>query len=217
MPQTFPVKRNNNLSRAGYSALFLCLTFAVAASPAQTLSRQPLVDALRHGGYVIVMRHASSPLQPPDKKDAAPGNVKPERQLDETGRATAAAMGKALRALKIPVGEVLSSPTWRALETIRLEQWPNPKPVPELGDNGRSMQGGTEAQAVWLRKRVTEFPSGTNTVLVTHLPNIRGAFPQLASGMKDGESLIFAPDGKGGARMLARVKIEDWPGLENGK
>ncbi|HEY3824288.1 MAG TPA: histidine phosphatase family protein [Bryobacteraceae bacterium] len=161
------------------------------------------------------MRHASSPRQVPNKQTANPDNLKPERQLDEVGRATAAAMGKALRDLKIPIGDVFTSPTYRALETLRLAQISNPKPTPELGDNGQSMSGGTEAQAAWLRKAVTQFPSGTNTLLVTHLPNLTGAFPQLAAGMADGEALIFGPDGKGGEQVVARIKIEDWPAMKN--
>jgi phosphohistidine phosphatase SixA len=180
---------------------------------AQTLSGEALVKALRQGGYVIAMRHASSPRETPSREIADPGNVALERQLDEVGRTTAVAMGKALRDLKIPVGDVFTSPAYRALETIRLEQWPNPKPVPELGDNGRSMQGGTEAQAAWLRMKVAQFPAGTNTILVTHLPNLTGAFPKLATGVEDGEALIFGPDGKGGATLVARVKIEAWPAI----
>jgi phosphohistidine phosphatase SixA len=190
----------------------LILAFAAMAQ-AQMLSGDAVVKALRQGGYVIVMRHASSPREVPDKASANPDNTKPERQLDETGRTTATAMGKAVRDLKIPIGEVLTSPTYRAQETIRMEQWANPKPVPELGDNGQSMQGGTEAQATWLQKEVTRFPAGTNKILVTHLPNLTRAFPQAAAGMEDGEALIFASDGKGGAKVIARVKIEDWQKL----
>jgi len=191
-----------------------CVLLAAGGAHAQTLSGEALVKALRQGGYVIVMRHASSPREVPDKQNANPDNVKPERQLDETGRATAAAMGKALRELKIPIGDVFTSPTYRALETVRLAQWPNPTPAVELGDNGQSMQGGTEAQAVWLRQKVTQFPAGANMLVITHLPNLTGAFPQLAAGMADGEALIFAPDGKGGAKVVARVKIDDWPKMK---
>ncbi len=142
------------------------------------------MNALRQGGYVIVMRHASSPREVPGRETANSDNTKPERQLDETGRATSAAMGKALRELKIPIGQVFSSPTYRALETVRLAQFPAPKPTPELGDNGQSMAGGTEAQAQWLRKIVTQFPSATNTLVVTHFPNLTAAFPQLAAGAR---------------------------------
>jgi phosphohistidine phosphatase SixA len=175
------------------------------------LSNETLVKTLQRGGYIIVMRHASSPREVPDKQTANPDNVKPERQLDAEGRASATAMGKALRELKIPIGDVLSSPTYRALETVRYAQFGNPQPYEELGDNGRSMQGGTAAQAAWLQKKVSQFPMGTNTIIVTHLPNLTGAFPQLASGLADGEALIFGSDGKGGVTLVARVRIEEWP------
>ena len=180
---------------------------------AQALHGEALVKALRQGGYVIVMRHTSSPREAPDKKTANADNLKIERQLDEEGRATAIAMGKALRELKIPVGSVLSSPTYRALETVRYAQLGNPQTYPELGDNGQSMQGGTAAQAAWLQKRVTQFPTGTNTIIVTHFPNMTGAFPKLAAGVEDGEALVFGSDGKGGAALVARIKIEEWSAM----
>jgi phosphohistidine phosphatase SixA len=182
------------------------VTLLSGLAHAQTLHGEALVRALRQGGYVIVMRHTSSPREVPDKKTANPDNVTPERQLDEVGRTTATAMGKALRDLKIPIGEVYTSPTYRALETVKYAQLGKPLPVPELGENGQSMQGGTEAQAAWLRKAVTQFKAGTNTILVTHLPNIRGAFPQLAD-VADGEALVFGPNG-----LTARIKIEEWAG-----
>jgi phosphohistidine phosphatase SixA len=187
------------------------LLLTATAAQGQMLSGEALVKALRQGGCVIVMRHASSPREVPDKQTANPDNTKPERQLDEVGRTTSAAMGKALRDLKIPIGGVFTSPTYWAFETLRLAQVANPKPTPELGDNGQSMAGGTEAQAAWLQKIVTQFPSGTNTLVVTHFPNMTRAFPQQAAGVEDGEALIFGPDGKGGAKVVARVKIEDWP------
>ena len=180
---------------------------------AQALHGAALVKALRQGGYVIVMRHTSSPREAPDKKTANADNVKIERQLDEEGRTTATAMGKALRELRIPVGEVLASPTYRALETVRYAQLGNPRTYEELGDGGQSMQGGTEAQATWLQKKVTQFPMGVNTIVVTHFPNMTRAFPQWSSGLADGEALVFGSDGKGGTSLVARIKIEEWPGM----
>ncbi len=193
-----------------------CLSAAMLAIPAsaQTLQGDALVKGLRQGGYVIVMRHTSSPREVPDNQTANPDNTKPERQLDAEGRATATAMGKALRNLRIPIGAILSSPTYRALETIRYAHFGTPKTYPELGDNGQSMQGGTEAQAAWLRTQVTQFPMGANTLIATQLPNITGAFPDLASGMADGESLIFAPNATGVAHCVARVKIGEWSAMQ---
>jgi hypothetical protein len=74
-------------------------------------------------------------------------------------------MGSALRALMIPVGEVLTSPTYRALETVRFAQWAaKSKSYAELGDNGQGMQQVVpEAQAAWLQRQVTQAPASTAT------------------------------------------------------
>src|SRR5262245_731028 len=104
----------------GIAALFALTVIPIRA--VQVLSHSQLLAALRQGGLVIVMRHATSPPQPPTRADANPDNAALERQLDEKGRADATALGVAWRELKIPIGKVLSSPTYRALETARLAQ-----------------------------------------------------------------------------------------------
>jgi len=196
--------------------LVLLLTSLLMARPAagQTLSGEALVNALRQGGYVLVMRHTSSPREAPTTASANVDNVKLERQLDETGRTTATAMGNALRRLKIPIGSILTSPTYRALETVRFAQLPNPRIQAELGDGGQSMGGVTGAQSAWLKQQVLVLPRGTNTLLVTHLPNMAAAFPQETSGLSDGETLVFHADGAGGRTLVARVKVEQWPTMQ---
>jgi phosphohistidine phosphatase SixA len=181
----------------------------------QTLSGEALVKALQQGGYALLVRHASSPRDTPDRRSANPDNVNLERQLDEKGRTTVTAMGEAIRALKIPTGAVLTSPTYRAQETVRLARLPNPEPHVELGDGGQSMQGVTQSQTAWLKKKVREFPRGTNTILVTQLPNMSRAFPQRSAGLADGETLVFGPDAHGEAMVVARIKIEQRPHLSN--
>jgi phosphohistidine phosphatase SixA len=185
-----------------------------AGAQAEQLSGAPLVTALRQGGYVLLMRHAKSPEAKPEQAAADPENTNLERQLDQTGRETATAMGEAMKKLGIPIGDVLSSPTYRARETVRLASFGRAQTFAELGDGGQSMQRITEAPAEWLRKRVGEAPrGGTDTVMITHMPNIAAAFGQAANGAADGETFVFRPDGKGGAELIARVKIEEWPGL----
>ena len=188
--------------------IWLALPFCVPVE-AQTLSGPALVKALQAGGHVIVMRHGSSPGDIP--KVPNPDNVPPERQLDEIGRTTTTAMGEALRRLKIPIGDVMTSPTYRARETARLAGLPNPRPVPELGEGPQAMQGAvTPAQTGWLQKKARDFPKGTNTVLITHVPNITAAFPAETPALAQGEALVVASDGKGGARVVGRIKIEEW-------
>jgi phosphohistidine phosphatase SixA len=165
------------MTRSARPLAVVLLLLMVRPASAQTLAGDALVKALRQGGYVIVMRHASSPREVPNKQTANADNVRLERQLDEAGRAGAGAMGRALRDLKIPVGELLTSPTYRALETVHLAQLPNPRSYAELGDGGQSMQGEADAQADWLRERVTQLRTGSDTIIVTHMPNISRAFP----------------------------------------
>ena len=181
---------------------------------ANSLSDAALVTALRQGGYVLLMRHASSPPAPPTAGSAEQDNTKLERQLDETGRSSAQAMGRAIKTLNIPIGEVWSSPTCRALETVRLASLPNPTTAVELGDGGQSMQAISKGQTVWLQAKVAERPrAGTNTIIVTQFPNIVEAFGQKASGLIKGEALIVRPAGTGADEIVGRVKMEEWPAL----
>jgi phosphohistidine phosphatase SixA len=189
------------------------LVLAAVTARAQEAGKPALLQALRQGGLVILMRHAASPRTPPDRAHAQPDNTNLERQLDDEGRETAAEMGKALRELKIPIGEVLSSPTYRALETARLAQLPTPRTYPELGDGGRSMQAASAGQENWLQRRVRRWPTKTNTIIVTHFPNITAAFPDYSKGIADGEALVLGPVGRDGVRLWGRVKIEEWADL----
>lgn len=195
----------------------LLSTYGVIAAlltlQAQAPESDALVKGLRQGGYVLVMRHASSPREAPTKEIANADNLKLERQLDEAGRSGARAMGDALRALRIPIGAVLTSSTYRAMETVRSAGLPSPTAVVELGDGGQSMQGISEREAAWLRTRVTEMPQSGNTILVTHQPNLSRAFPDWGSTVADGDTVVLRPDGKGGITVAGRISITEWPRL----
>jgi phosphohistidine phosphatase SixA len=198
--------------RSGWILFLLPALALCVAAYGSFLSGKALTGALESGGYVILMRHANSPGVPPDAAQVEPDNVKHERQLDESGRASARSMGGAFQRLRIPVGEVLSSPTYRALETARIAQLPTPQTFDELGDAGKSMSpGAAGTRGAWLRSRVAQAPRlGTDTIIITHFPNIIEAFADEAKELAEGEALIFRPDGHGAASLIARVKIEDW-------
>jgi phosphohistidine phosphatase SixA len=190
-----------------FLALSTCMLGPALA--ATLLAGKPLTAALAGGGYVILIRHASSPGTAPTADQVAPGNVGHERQLDEGGRASARAMGEAWRHLHIPVGQVLSSTAYRALETARLALLPEPHTYDDLAEAGRNAE-----RASSLRAQVAVLPdAGTNTVIITHLPNITDAFGSGAKDVAEGEALIYHPDGHGQAAFVARVKIDEWPKL----
>lgn len=197
------------------NAVFVLVSVVMATAGgamAQMLDGATLVAALRKGGHVIVMRHASSPGQPPVGAALHRDNVGGERQLDEAGRAAATAMGEALRRLQIPIGEVLTSPAFRARETARYAGLANARAYDELGDGGQSMKQADDARGAWLRRKAGESPRAGNTLIVTHQPNVARAFPD-AANVAEGEALVFAPDGKGSWRLVARVPIDRWTRL----
>ena len=202
--------------RAFPLALLIATALAHAASAqASELKDSALLAALRHGGCVILMRHASSPDGRPPARTAAAGNPDRERQLDGEGLAAAHAMGAAVKRLGIPIGAVLSSPTFRARETVAAAGLAAPKVVGQLGDAGRSMSRPAVAGwSSWLRHTVARRPSaGSDTPIVTQMPNIRDAYGRVASALKAGGALIFRPDGHGSAQLLDTMQIGDWPQL----
>jgi phosphohistidine phosphatase SixA len=209
--------RRATQQRFARCAILIAVLLGAMAAPieAQELAGAALVQQLRAGGFVLVMRHARSPTALPDAQSADPGNPQHERQLDESGKSSARAMGEALRQLHVPIAEVWTSPTFRALQTVKLAGLQAPKVVQQLGDGGQGMQSDASgSRSAWLHNAAaTVPPSRSNLVIVTHTPNIIGAFGQGLSDLSDGESLLFRPDGHGGARIVARIKIDQWPQL----
>src|SRR5690606_33548767 len=122
----------------------------------------------------------------------------------------ARAMGEALRRLDIPVAEVLSSPTYRAIETARLMGFEEVETPEELSNEG--MRDSSEAYAAWLREQTGTATGEGNRLLITHAPNMRAAFGEDADGMGEGDALVFKPNGEQGV-LAGRIAIAEWAGL----
>ena len=206
MPALVPVMRICAMAAA------MSIAAGTAAS-AQWLSGSELVTALKQGGYVIVMRHANSPQVRPDPAIVAPGNTRGERQLNENGHKTARAMGQAVKALDVPIGTVLASPTFRTMETVRGLDLGTATTFNLLGDGSEGYEYSSfEDSARFIRVRITEMPQpGTNTLIVTHVPNMEQAFGDRFS-IDEGQSVIVKPDGAMGT-PVGTIKIDEWPGL----
>src|SRR4030095_10145092 len=84
------------------------------------LTGQPLVTALRGGGYVLYLRHTSTDFGENDERMTDYADCKSQRNLTDAGRTEARTIGAAWRELQIPIGEVLASPFCRTMETGRL-------------------------------------------------------------------------------------------------
>jgi phosphohistidine phosphatase SixA len=218
-PQCAKIDGAGATSMRNWHFCLAMLALAMAAVPgmAQPLAGKALADALKGGGYVLVMRHANSPAAAPDRANADPENTGFERQLDALGRDTARAMGEAFKKLGIPLGDVMTSPAYRARLTVRLAAFGTPKIVPDLDEGAAGMAANAQkAQADFLRAKTNERPvAGKNTILVSHAPNIAAAFGKDGEGVASGEVLVFHP-GTNGGTLVARVRIEAWPKLASG-
>jgi phosphohistidine phosphatase SixA len=194
------------------------VALAMMAAPvnAQPLAGKALIDALKGGGYVLVMRHANSPANPPDRANADPENSGLERQLDAAGRDSARAIGAAFIKLGIPLSVGLSSPSYRARETARYARF-SYESHGELDEGAAGMAASAEKlRADFLRAKTNEAPPAfQNKIIISHAPNIISAFGKEAESIASGEMMVFKP-GAGGPALVARVKIEEWPKLAAG-
>ena len=192
------------------SLLALVLPSAVSAQ-----SDAKLIEALRAGGNVIVLRHGATNADQADTNPLDPKDIAHQRQLNDNGRAAAKAMGEALRALKVPVGQVISSTFQRAVETGTLLGFGEVKTTADIAEGGLvvSPNENNRRAAAMKKLAATAPPAGTNVILVTHKPNILDAFGKDWFDVREGEASVFKPDGKGGFTLVGRVQAADWPKL----
>src|SRR5215471_14263429 len=61
------------------------------------------------------------------------------------------------------------------------------------------------------RKMLATVPkAGTNTILITHYPNIIAALGKDWFDVKEGEASFFRPEG-GSFKLMARLQTDEWP------
>lgn len=199
--------------------LFLCAVLALLP-PAIVVSqpagpRAELFERLRHGGYVIVLRHGATNSEVPNRDPMSNPNKKSsvERQLNEQGREQAEMIGKSLRELGIPVSSVMTSPLQRAVDTATLLGFGKAGMNPDLGEAGPAVTADeNERRADALRKLVSfHLAADGNLIIVTHKPNLVEAFGRDLSDVREGEAAVFEPDFAGfGYRLIARIQADQW-------
>jgi phosphohistidine phosphatase SixA len=170
-----------------------------------------LVEDLRRGGHVIFLRHGLTDHSERDVLGAPMHDCARQRNLTEAGREQARQIGEAIRALGIPVGEVVSSEYCRCLETARLA-FGRADPDPDLtGLPGPGREAEHERQVAALRVLLSAPPApGTNRVVVGH-----GKSMAAAAGLEpdEGEAVVVAPLPGGGFEQAGRIPASVWPRL----
>ncbi len=175
---------------------------------------QQLVQRLRAGGYVIVVRHGATATNQADVDPFNFNDITKQRNLNDKGKELARAFGDAVRRVGLPVGAVYTSKFNRAYETAVLAGFDNIERTVDLTEGGLVVtpdENNRRAEA--FRKMLARTPAqGKNDFLITHKPNIVDALGKDWFDVKEGEASIFRPEG-GKYQLIARVQMEDWPKL----
>jgi phosphohistidine phosphatase SixA len=201
------------------NAAVRCVTVALVFATLTTISgtagaKEPLlalpavIDELRNGGFVIYFRHAATEqiTRPDETADIA--RCETQRNLSAQGRAQAVEIGKAIKALAIPVGAVQVSPFCRTKETAQLA-FGHYEVNSSLFFVMSKDAAETKQLSNELRALLSTVPQkGTNTVLVSHSANLMEAAGIFAK--PEGAAYVFRPLPSGGFQAVARIPPEEW-------
>jgi broad specificity phosphatase PhoE len=171
-----------------------------------------VLKLLRAGGYVIVFRHGATHADQADTDPLSLDNVAKQRQLNDKGRADAKEVGEVFRAAGVPIGKSLSSRFYRAVETARLLGGKEPHATLDVTEGGQVVSPNENNRRTHAFRTIVGTPpdAGTNTLVVSHKPNILDAFGKDWFEVREGEASIFKPDGNGKYSLVARVQIGQW-------
>ena len=198
--------------RLALAALAVAFACAATVARAQVAAEAPLagpalVAALQRGGLTLYFRHVATDFSQNDERFVA-GDCSTQRNLTDAGRADARAIGREIRRLKLPVGEVLASPYCRTMETAELIFG---RATASPAVRGGPAQAPVERYAE-LRKLLATPPApGTVRAIASHGNPFRAVTD--SSYLAEGEAAVVAADGAG-FRIVARVRKDEWASLK---
>jgi phosphohistidine phosphatase SixA len=148
--------------------------------------------ALREGGHIILMRHATTTPGVGDPPNFRLNDCATQRLLSDAGRAQAKAIGAALRERGVRADRVLSSAWCRCVDTAELMGLGPVEVFEPL--NSFFAKGDAEARQTEAVKMFIRGWKGPGTlILVTHQVNVTAltdVFPA------SGEMVVLRPDGQ---------------------
>jgi phosphohistidine phosphatase SixA len=216
---TNPASRTRRRFASRVAAMALVAVLAVVAWPVAgqssgaaasppALSGAALLAALRKGGYILYFRHTSTDFGQNDDRMTGFEDCATQRNLTDAGRDEARAIGAAIRALGIPIGEVLASPFCRTRETAMLIFG---KATPSAAVRGGPAQADDDRYAELKLLLSRPVPGGANLAIASHGNPYRAVVG--GAYLAEGEAAVVLPRGKDGFRIVARIRKDDWAAL----
>lgn len=211
-------KRCRDRAAGALGALLFAFAFAAPAAAqgggqqlTPRLQGMPLMEALRQGGYTILLRHTATQKFTPDQNLFDIDDCSTQRNLSDEGERQAERIGRSFEKLGIPVGEVLSSPYCRCMKTGTLAFGKAvSSEVLRVGDSRPGT--GRDDPGIAIRKLLDTAPeAGNNTVLIAHGVTLLYAFG--LTNRPEGIAHVFRPTGLGLGRpeYIGMVQPDEWP------
>jgi phosphohistidine phosphatase SixA len=190
---------------ATLAGLALALPQAAHAADAE------LLNTLRAGGNVVLVRHGATFTNQADTDPLHLDNIEAQRKLNDKGQATAKSFGEALRSAGIPIGQVYTSKFNRAYQTATLAGFKDIETSLDISEGGLVVTTDeNNRRSAALKKMLADTPKpGTNTIIVTHRPNILDALGKDWFDVKEGEASVFRAE-NGVPSLVARLQMDEW-------
>jgi phosphohistidine phosphatase SixA len=171
---------------------------------AATFDEQALIDKLKKGGAVLLIRHALAPgIGDPQEFDV--NDCSTQRNLNDEGREQARAIGQWLRKRGINNVKVYSSQWCRCLETARLMNLGSVTPLPALNSFFERSED-REPNISALKQFVHENTKPDELIImVTHQVTISESTDKWTDS---GHGKLVRPDQVGGIELLGELDFQ---------
>ncbi len=151
--------------------LLLYLVLLLTSSAGRALADdEPVWAALKNGGKVILLRHTHVDIRE-GIGHLEPGNCAAEVNLSTSGVEQAERIGEAFRVHGIAVGEVLTSPYCRCIDTGKLA-FGRATPVQYLKPPGVVSEDQAKSNQEQIVQQILKHRDPSNLVMITHDANI---------------------------------------------
>ena len=173
-------------------AFFLWLFVLLTLSPGRAgADDEQLWAVLKQGGKVILLRHTHVDIREGIGR-LSPGNCAEEVNLSARGMEQAKRIGEAFRAHGIAVGDVLSSPYCRCIDTGKLA-FGRATPVQYLRPPGTVTEDQAKLNQERVVQEILKHRDASNLVMISHDLNIADVV--LEDTVPMGEFFVVQPKG----------------------
>ena len=196
---------------------------AFAAPPDGPKSAAEIFADMKSGGHVILWRHARTGIRYDAIRNASAtpeflADCNLQRVLDDAGKADATMIGRSARSMGIPVEMVLTSPYCRAKHSAWLAFGADRTRIShELQTACFAAADQVRTRRAWLVSRLLSPPLSGNIALSTHSCNIKSVARDILrwcgmdpTDFRQGDMIVFRPDGGAKLRPAGCLRVEDW-------